>query len=122
MTGFLDNRRILVLEDEFLVALDIQQVIEEYGGTVVGPIGRLEQAKSLAREETLDGAILDVNLNGSTSYELAQELLEAGVAVVFLTGNDASAVPEAFANVPLLSKPFDARLGERVLKNVFGAD
>ena len=120
MASFLERRRILVLEDDYLGALDVQQVVEDLGGTVVGPFGRLDQAQALARAEPLDGAILDVKLDHATSYPLARELLEAGVAVVFLTGYQAGSIEPEFRQVPRLSKPLDGLQAERILKRAFG--
>lgn len=116
---FLEGRRILVLEDDYLAALDLQQMVEDLGGVVLGPSGRLDEAQDLARQEPLDGAILDVKLDSKTSYPLARELLAAGVAVVFLTGYEASAIDPEFRDVPRVSKPYDTRQSERVLRSAF---
>jgi len=113
---FLDKHRLLILEDDYLAALDLQQLIEDFGGTVVGPVGRLEQAVDLSRSEELDGAILDVRLNGSTSYPLARELIDKGVPVIFLTGFAPGSMESEFNDVPLLSKPLEIRETERVLR------
>jgi len=81
--------------------------------------GRLDQAVSLARAEPLDGAILDVRLDGNTSYSLARELLDAGVAVVFLTGYEAESIEEEFRDIPRIAKPYDATRDQRVLMRAF---
>ncbi len=121
MAKFLEGRRILVVDDDYLIAMDIAETVESYGGKVVGPVGRLPEAQELARREQPDGAILDVNLNGNTSYPLARELCAAGVTVVFLTGYEATVMTAEFADLPRLSKPFSPRLGEHVLRNAFGS-
>ncbi|MBM9594650.1 response regulator [Roseitranquillus sediminis] len=118
---FLEGRRILVLEDEYLAALDVQQMVEELGGTVVGPAGRLEQARELARAHSLQGAICDVKLNGHTSYPLARELLSTGVPVVFLTGYEANSLEPEFRDVPRVTKPYDTRQMQDLLRAVFRA-
>jgi DNA-binding LytR/AlgR family response regulator len=115
----LEGRLILVLEDDYLAALDVAQLVEDLGGEVAGPAGRLEEARALARERPLDGAVLDVNLDRETSYPLARELLERGVAVVFLTGYEAGSIDAEFSQVPRLTKPYDARQGERILRRAF---
>lgn len=120
MDRVLDGCRVLVLEDEYLAALEVQQIVEDLGGSVIGPVGRLEQAQELVREQALDGAILDVKLDGTTSYPLARELLDAGLVVVFLTGYEAEAIDVEFREVPRLSKPYDIRQGERILRSAFG--
>ena len=58
MERFLEGRRILVLEDNYFAALDVQEMIEDLGGLVLGPVGRLNQAQALVRSHPLDGAIL----------------------------------------------------------------
>lgn len=120
MDRFLNGRRVLILEDDYLAALDVQQMVEELGGTVVGPVGQLEQAQELARAGAFEGAILDVKLDGKTSYPLARELLDAGLVVVFLTGYEPGAIDAEFRDVPRISKPYDARNGEVILRSAFG--
>ncbi len=116
--GLLSGRRILVLEDQYLIAISVAELIESHGGTVVGPVGRLQDAFALT--EDLDGAILDVNLNGSDSFELADRLIAEGIPVIFHTGRAPSEMPERFARLPRLEKPLSASAGERVLRRVFG--
>ncbi len=120
MERFLEGRRVLILEDNYLAALDVGQLVEDLGGEVVGPVGRLDRARALARDQRPDGAILDVKLDGRTSYPLARELLGAGVVVVFLTGYEREAIDPEFRDLPRLRKPYEAREGERVLRRAFG--
>ena len=122
MPELLDGRRILVLEDEYLVALDMKQMIEDWGGTVVGPVGRLAQAFALAESEELDGALLDVCLKGDLSFAVADELIAKGVPVIFVTGYDTPMLPERFATTPRLAKPFSEIAGERMMRKVFARD
>lgn len=119
MGRVLEGCLVLVLEDDFLAALEVQQMVESFGGTVVGPVGRLDLAQKLARQRSLDGAILDIQLDHRTSYSLARELLDAGVVVVFLTGYGPGSVEPEFRDVPRLGKPFDRPTSERVLKTAF---
>jgi len=106
MADDLSGLRILVVEDDFLIAMDIKEAIEQLGGHVVGPIGRLKQAQDLARREVVDAAILDVKLDGDVTLPLAEELLVRGVPVVLATGYDLESLPEKFQRVPHLRKPF----------------
>lgn len=115
----LEGQRVLVLDDDYFAALEVKQIAEDLGATVLGPVGRLDQAVSLARAEPLDGAILDVRLDGNTSYSLARELLDAGVAVVFLTGYEAESIEEEFRDIPRIAKPYDATRDQRVLMRAF---
>jgi DNA-binding response OmpR family regulator len=106
MADDLSGLRILVVEDDFLIAMDIKEAIERVGGQVVGPIGRLEQAQDLARREEFDAAILDVKLDGEVTFPLAEELLMRGVPIALATGYDLASLPEKFQGVPHLRKPF----------------
>lgn len=120
MTGMLDGRRILVVEDDFLAALDMAEMVEERGGTVIGPTGRLDQALRLARSEPIDGAILDVSLDTETSLPVADDLQARGVAVLFATGYDMPMLPARFATTPKLEKPFTDLAFDRALRRAFG--
>lgn len=119
MGELLKGRRILILEDNFIMALDLGQTVEKLGGTVVGPVSRLAEALALAKSEGFDAAILDVNLDrGETSLSLADELLAAHVPVVFATGYSFKALPDRFAGVPRLSKPFNERSVEKAIREI----
>lgn len=97
---------VLLVEDEYLVALDLQIEIERSGATVVGPVGRLADALDLAGRATpLDVAVLDVNLHGETVFPVADVLAERGVPFVFATGQDIDAIPERHRVATRLSKP-----------------
>ncbi len=99
--------RILVVEDTLLVAEVICAQLEGAGSIVIGPAARLPQALALARAEELDGAVLDVNLNGTMSFPLAALLEERQVPFIFLTGYDnGSVVPPEYRHVPRIAKPW----------------
>jgi DNA-binding response OmpR family regulator len=106
MADVLHGMKILVLEDEFLSAMDLASMIEDLGGTVVGPVGRIGQARRLAEQETIDAAILDVKLDGETSAELARELIEREIPVVFATGYESDMLPPGLTSTPRLAKPY----------------
>jgi CheY-like chemotaxis protein len=100
--------RILVVEDNFLMAESVRDLLDECGCETVGPAPRLEVALELASHELLDGAFLDINLAGEYCFPVARLLRERGVPFMFLTGyDDCSIVPVAFRDAPRLSKPFD---------------
>lgn len=67
MGQLLKGQRILVVEDNFVMALDLSQMVEELGGAVVGPVGRLDEGMALAQSNDIDGAILDVDLGGANT-------------------------------------------------------
>jgi CheY-like chemotaxis protein len=102
----LEGWRILVVEDEFLSAMDLASMIEDLGGTVVGPVGRLGQAWRLAEEESIDAAILDVKLDGETSTELAEELIRRNIPIALATGYESDMLPPRLAATPRLAKPY----------------
>ncbi len=102
--------RVLVVEDMWLVAEDLAMELEDMGCHVAGPAGRLEQGLAIAQAETLDGALLDVNLGVDNSFPIATELKARGVPFVFLTGYDMSeAFPPDLVDVPRLRKPINPR-------------
>jgi CheY-like chemotaxis protein len=119
MAELLDGRRILVVEDEPIVALDMSDIVEEFGGVVVGPVGQLAHALALAESEELAGALLDVNLGGESSFALADRLFADGVPIIFATGYGANTLPERFVNFPQLTKPFSAFAVERTFQKIF---
>jgi DNA-binding response OmpR family regulator len=100
-----DASRILVLEDEALIALDLATTLEDAGWEVIGPAGSLAAARRLLDEGDPDLACLDLNIGSETSHDLARALLARGVPVVFVSGRDARALPEDLRAVPVLGKP-----------------
>lgn len=102
----LEGLRILVVEDNFLAAEVVRDALERSGCTVVGPVGRVIDGLNLAQQEKLDGAVLDINLNGDRCFPIAHALTSRGVPFVFLTGYDSSTViPDALRAMPRLGKP-----------------
>lgn len=106
MTGPLHNKHILTVEDEPLVAMLLEDMLQQEGAVVVGPMMRLDLAMDVAQNQKLDAAILDVNLAGQTSFELAALLKERGVPHVFVTGYGEAVRREANTDAPILAKPF----------------
>lgn len=102
--------RILVVEDDYLLADELQSELEDAAAVVLGPIGRLEDALDLiGSAQHIDAAILDLNLGGETTYSAADRLIERGVPFVFTTGYDGSAIPSRFVGVARCLKPVDMR-------------
>lgn len=101
--------RILVVEDEYMMAEDLREELEEAGAIVLGPTPDIDDALSLlASERRIDGAVLDVNLGGKLSYPLADELLRRGVPLLLTTGYDLHTVPEKYHHLPRCDKPVRA--------------
>jgi len=107
--GELGGLRILVVEDNFLVAENLRELLSERGCDVIGPAPRVEVALGLlAANSRVDGAMLDINLGGENCFPVAAALQERAVPFLFLTGYDQGMViPAEFSQAPRLSKPVD---------------
>jgi len=106
MTGEgLAGARVLVVEDELLIAAMIAELLEEIGCVVLGPVARLKDAIKAASEDAIDGAVLDVNLAGETVYAVADALAGRGVPFLFLSGYGSEALPPQHGGRPTLRKP-----------------
>ena len=104
----LGHREILLLEDEAIIAMDIEMTLESHGYTVVGPYASIAEARAALGRHHPAAAVMDVNLGGDEhSFALAEELRAAGSAVVFLSGYSPRIVPRppAVRSAERLSKP-----------------
>jgi len=102
----LAGRSVLVVEDEFLIAEEMRSLVQQLGGTVIGPAGSIDAALDLLRVITPDIALLDINLHGNRVYLVAEALGAARVPFIFATGYDARLVDARFQDAPHLAKPF----------------
>lgn len=118
--GDAESRRILVVEDEPLVAMLLEDILLDLGFDVIGPALRLERALELARSETVDAAILDVNLGGDRSYAVAETLGRRDIPYAFATGYGSPGMTGS-VDVPVLRKPFERDSVRRVVAELFGA-
>lgn len=101
--------RVLVVEDEALVAAELECLIAEAGHTVVGHAVTGEEALALAAELTPNIALVDVNLlDGATGVGVARRLLQDGVQVIFMTANPKQVPPDALGSLGVLAKPYPA--------------
>ena len=118
----LEPLRILVVEDSFLLVMSLEGVFDDLGWEIVGPATRKAEAMILAESETFDAALLDVNLDGEMSWDVAALLKERGIPFVFSTGYDvASLLPGFLAGSLVVGKPFrDGELEQR-LRQVIAA-
>ena len=114
------KRRILVVEDEFLIRMLLEDMLDELGYGVAAVAGRINEATDVARTGEYDLAILDVNLDGEDVYPVAEILADRGVPFVFVTGYGGRALPEPFRNRPTLQKPFQIDDLSRTLGSFFG--
>jgi two-component SAPR family response regulator len=101
----LHGLRVLVVEDQYLVANEITRAIARLGGEVVGPVPGVESALRLISEDRPDLAVLDINLNGDRVFPLARELRRMGVPLIIATGYERSAIDPEFGDAPHVTKP-----------------
>lgn len=102
-----EQKRVLLVEDETLVAMMMREMLIDLGYTVVGPMNDKDSALTAAKQSSIDCAVLDLNLDGFASYPIADELAARAIPFLFLTGYDKEAVDRRYASVPLLQKPVD---------------
>jgi DNA-binding response OmpR family regulator len=116
----LSGRRVLIVEDEYFLANDIERSLQSLGAEVAGPVGYLRDGLTILNESSgLDGAILDVNIAGEMIFPLARELQRRRLPFVFTSGYDPVMIGPEFADTPLFEKPIDivamvARLSEMI--------
>jgi CheY-like chemotaxis protein len=100
------GRRILVVEDDYLLAQDLLEELLRRGAQVMGPVGAVAEALALLQSSPPPSmAILDIKLGDELVYPLADALRDRGVPFIFATGYDASAIPKVYKDVPLMEKP-----------------
>jgi len=99
------NHRILIVEDDRLAAMSLESLLEISGWSVVATVARLDEALDVLRSETIDVALLDVNLQGRPVFPLVDELASRGIPYVFLTGLHRESLPLNYRQAPVLTKP-----------------
>ena len=114
--------RILVVEDAYLLVTLLQDLFDGLGWVIVGPATRLVDALQLARQESFDAALLDVNLDGTMSWDVAMVLRERGIPFVFGTGYNISAIlPETLVGSPVIGKPYQLSEVQQVIQQAISA-
>jgi CheY-like chemotaxis protein len=114
------SKRILIVEDEMLVAMMIEDMVIELGHAVAGVASRLKDGLRLVEQNAIDFAILDVSLNGERSLPIARALEAKGVPFVFATGYGAREFDDSQGEIATLSKPFGIEDLRRVLPETCG--
>src|SRR3984893_7886821 len=99
------GNRILLVEDEILVAMMMRDTLTELGFSVVGPFSRLSQAMVAAVHENIDAGIIDINLGGEFVYRVAEVLIARRIPFVFVTGYGVESIDSRFGSVPVIKKP-----------------
>ena len=110
------KRRVLIVEDEIVVALFLEDVLDEFGYHVAGVVTQLDEA--MAREPDYDIALLDVHLNGRNVFDFADMLAGRNIPFVFATGYGERGIPERHRCCPVLQKPFQPDDLKRILDDI----
>ncbi len=121
MTADLKGRRILVVEDEMMIAMLVEDMLADLGCDVVGPAHGLETALRMANDDdNLDAAVLDVNLGGQQVFAVADALRAKGVPAIFSTGYGEAGLRDVDAGSQVLQKPFRAGDLAKALNTALG--
>lgn len=117
----LNGRRILIAEDEGLIALQLEDILHELQCCVIGPVSRVGEVRERIEAETCDGALLDVNLRGEQIFDVLPLFEERGIPYIVTSGYDAlSMFPPRYAQVRRVVKPFDEHMLRRLCLETFG--
>ncbi|WP_193227610.1 response regulator [Aureimonas psammosilenae] len=114
----LDGKRVLIVEDEYFIAVEMVEAVRRAGGIPLGPAPDVGQALTIASGEGVDAAVLDIRLGDETSFPIARVLEDRGVPVVFVTGYDDWFIPNDLDDVPVYRKPTDP---DNVVRLLFDA-
>ncbi len=99
------GNRVMIVEDEPLVAMAMSELVAELGMTVIGPFGNVGQAIAALKDNSVSAALLDINLAGELVYPLADRLMADKVPFAFVTGYGSESIDRRYANVRVLQKP-----------------
>jgi DNA-binding NtrC family response regulator len=121
MSSPLSRLRVLVVEDEVMVSWALEDMLADMGYEVLGPAAWVDQALAIVSAETIDLAILDVNLNGKKSFPVADALIARGVPFVFSTGYNIDGIPDTYMVYPMMQKPYAAATLSVALENLIRA-
>ena len=108
--------RVLIVEDEWLIAASLEDDLREAGFDIVGPAPTLVAARKLLDEQHFNAAVLDVTLGEEKSYPIARLLIERGIPFLFLSGYTEGDLPVEFNGAPLMTKPANGALVARAIK------
>jgi CheY-like chemotaxis protein len=116
----LKGKRVLVIEDEMLVAMGLQDLLSDLGCDLIAVAADVEKALGLIAVNTFDLATLDLNLNGTLSYAIAEALESRHIPFAFSTGYSEHGINESYRERPVLKKPFSRSRFEKVISELLG--
>jgi CheY-like chemotaxis protein len=122
MSAPLTGRRVLVVEDESLVAMLLETILEDMGCTPVGPAANVDDGLKMANDEQLDAALLDVNVAGKQVFPIAEALKARGVPFVFSTGYGEGGLPDEWRGQATIQKPFTEAAVRDALMKAMGVE
>jgi CheY-like chemotaxis protein len=116
----LSDRRILVVEDETLIAMVMVDFLRDQGAWVIGPVSTVDSAMdAIASSSKIDGAFLDINLNGEASYFVADLLSERGIPFIFVTGYRENDIPARYKAIKRCEKPKGPEACVQILRSLW---
>ena len=117
------GRRVLIVEDDSLVAMLLETILEDMGCLAVGPAATVDEGLRMASDEAVDAALLDVNVAGRQVFPVAEALKRRGVPFIFSTGYGEGGLPDQWRGQPTLQKPFtEAAVRDALMKAMGLAD
>ncbi|MGV8985335.1 MAG: response regulator [Cypionkella sp.] len=102
-----EGLRFMIVDDEIIVALDLEYMLADLGHQVVETANRVERGMEIAQSRNIDMAILDINVRGVLSFPIAEILRDRGVPVIFASGYGQRGLIDEFRDAHILTKPFD---------------
>jgi DNA-binding NtrC family response regulator len=112
----LRDLRILVVEDEYLIAMSLADALENAGSVVVGPVPSVDKAiKQIESEPRIDAAVVDVNLGGELAFAVADKLIAKKIPFIFTSGYEDAVLQSRYSQVKNCAKPYQFRAMEKAL-------
>jgi DNA-binding NarL/FixJ family response regulator len=115
VSNLLQGARLLIVEDEYLLAREMADYFEDIGAEIVGPVGTVEQALALIASSPIQIAVLDVNLRDERVYPVANDLTSKKIPFVFASGYGSELEPDAYAGAPRCVKPIEFAVLAKIL-------
>jgi CheY-like chemotaxis protein len=122
LDGNSEARRVLIVEDEPLLAMNIEDMLTELGHHVVATATRVDKALTLAEGDEFNFAVLDINLAGSNTFQVAAILRNRGIPFIFTSGYGADGLVDGYRGAHLLTKPFGRSELEHMIAHSLSAD